>query len=207
MMMRELWYWVCEEWRMQKQHEHKLWWATEGVNYLPRKCLFFFFLFYPDGGRKVSHSQLKTTPLVQTNSNPPRRYCPPVNGFDPVRPNKRNGGYQWKWFYELRLRMNPRHFSMKKWILVGGTDDLGVGGYLVLPACWGGGGAGCRHKTSAPPPELGSASQTASPAPALRPAGRPYSHTAPFTRWEQSRAQDRKGSTPRSRGQSTNTGT
>lgn len=55
-------------------------------------------------------------------------------------------------------------------------------GRSMLPACWGGGGAGCRHMTSAPPPELGSASQTASPAPAPRPAGRPYSHTAPFTR-------------------------
>lgn len=98
----------------------------------------------------------------------------------------------------------------KAWTLVGERDDLGgwieFGVCLVLPACWGGGGAGCRHKTSAPPPELGWASQTASPAPALRPAGRPYSHTAPFTRWEQSRAQDRTGSTPKSRGQSTNTG-
>lgn len=63
----------------------------------------------------------------------------------------------------------------------------------MLPACWGGGGARCRHTTSAPPPELGSASQTASPAPAPRPAGRPCSHTAPFTRWEQSTGQDRTG--------------
>lgn len=62
-------------------------------------------------------------------------------------------------------------------------DGGGKGGVcLVLPACWGGGGARCQHTTSAPPPELGSASQTASPAPAPRPAGRPYSHTAPFTR-------------------------
>lgn len=60
--------------------------------------------------------------------------------------------------------------------------DGGRGVCTVLPACWGEGGAGCRRTTSAPPPELGSASQTASPAPAPRPAGRPYSHTAPFTR-------------------------
>lgn len=69
----------------------------------------------------------------------------------------------------------------------------------ALPACWGGGGARCRRTTSAPPPELGSASQTASPAPAPRPAGRRYSHTAPFTRWEQSTGQDRTGSSPESR--------
>lgn len=80
------------------------------------------------------------------------------------------------------------------------------GCFSALPACWGGGGAGCRHTTSAPPPELGSASQTASPAPAPRPAGRPYSHTAPFTRWEQSTGQDRAGSTPDRRRDSTNTG-
>lgn len=49
----------------------------------------------------------------------------------------------------------------KAWTLVVGQDDLrggvelGGGFCLVLPACWGGGGAGCRHKTSAPPPELG----------------------------------------------------
>lgn len=106
--------------------------------------------------------------------------------------------------------MNPRHLFNRKcghWLeseMISGVG-LSWGVCLVLPACWGGGGAGCRHKTSAPPPELGWASQTASPAPALRPAGRPYSHTAPFTRWEQSRAQDRTGSTPRSRGQSTDT--
>lgn len=80
------------------------------------------------------------------------------------------------------------------------------GCFSALPACWGGGGAGCRHTTSAPPPGLGSASQTASPAPAPRPAGRPYSHTAPFTRWEQSTGQDRAGSTPDRRRDSTNTG-
>lgn len=69
--------------------------------------------------------------------------------------------------------------------------------FTVLPACWGGGVAGCRRTTSAPPLELGSASQTASPAPAPRPAGRPYSHTAPFTHWEQSTGQDRTRSNTR----------
>lgn len=74
----------------------------------------------------------------------------------------------------------------------------------LLPACWGGGGAGCRHTTSAPPPERDSASQTASPAPALRPAGRPYSRTAPFTRWGEGAGRD-TGSSQGGAGQ-TNTG-
>lgn len=68
MLRTELWYWVCEEWRMQKQHEHKLWWATEGINYLPRKLL--SFLLYPNGGRKASHSQTQNNTLSSDKLQP-----------------------------------------------------------------------------------------------------------------------------------------
>lgn len=59
--------------------------------------------------------------------------------------------------------MNPRDFFNGKrghWLENEMTSGVGLGWVgagvcLVLPACWGGGGAGCRHKTSAPPPELG----------------------------------------------------
>lgn len=83
----------------------------------------------------------------------------------------------------LGSRLNARDvFRWKMCVMEGKKWNGARGVFSVLPACWGGGGAGCRHTTSAPPQELGSASQTASPAPAPRPAGRPYSHTAPFTR-------------------------
>lgn len=94
----------------------------------------------------------------------------------------------------LGSRLNARDvFRWKMCVMEGKKWNGARGVFSVLPACWGGGGAGCRHTTSAPPQELGSASQTASPAPAPRPAGRPYSHTAPFTRWEQSRSEHRTG--------------
>ena len=91
------------------------------------------------------------------------------------------------WAHSDQGRVNPRDFfdGTCAWVREGPWICC------PLPACWGGGVARCRRTTSAHPPELGSASQTASPAPALRPAGRPYSHTAPFTRWEQSTGQDR----------------
>lgn len=53
----------------------------------------------------------------------------------------------------------------------------------VLPAAWGGGGAGCRMapRSSSPPRELESDAQTASPARALTPGETRHSHTAPYT--------------------------
>lgn len=115
-------------------------------------------------------------------------------------------GWPWRWHWRILLgsRVSPRDFSMGN---VHGGGWKGGRVCTALPACWGGGGAGCRRTTSAPPPELGSASQTASPAPAPRPAGRPYSHTAPFTHWEQSTGQDRagQGQHQRARRDSTNT--
>lgn len=53
----------------------------------------------------------------------------------------------------------------------------------MLPAAWGGGGAGCRMapRSYAPPRELESDAQTASPARARTPGETRHSHTAPYT--------------------------
>lgn len=53
----------------------------------------------------------------------------------------------------------------------------------MLPAAWGGGGAGCRMapRSSSPPRELESDAQTASPARARTPGETRHSHTAPYT--------------------------
>lgn len=163
---------------------------TEGVKYLLRKTL-LKGVFIPHNLRSKIQAEFMQISRVQPALTHRGGIFSP--GYVPAGPHGQD---------EDETRSDCRWIRGMFWwggkkCMEGGFGGRG-GVCLMLPACWGGGGARCQHTTSAPPPELGSASQTASPAPARRPAGRPYSHTAPFTRWEQSTGQ-------RARWESTNT--
>lgn len=118
---------ILSLWRME---DAKTAWAqavmsNRGRKLPPQKT---FFSFLPQRRQKsFPFSNSKQHLKFRQTTTHWGGIAPQLMALSSVGPNIRNGGYQWKWFYELRLRMNPRHFD----------EEMDTGGRDGWPWCGG----------------------------------------------------------------------